>query len=70
MNKIPDICGLVNKTDYDIKISEIDKKYFTTSDYNKFTKNILDAKMKQKRFADKSNIYSIVKNYDLNKKLD
>ena len=37
----------LQKTDYDVKISEIDGKYFTTSVYNKFTSdNILDAKIK------------------------
>ena len=45
-NKIPDVNDLVNKKDDDAKISDIEGKYFTTSDYNKFTSNILDAKIK------------------------
>ena len=45
-NKIPDVNDLVNKKDDDAKISGIEGKYFTTSDYNKFTSNILDAKIK------------------------
>ena len=49
-NKIPNINDLVKKTDYDAKISEMEKKYFTTSDYNKFTSNTLDAKITQKSF--------------------
>ena len=47
-NKIPDFGVLVKKTDYNAKISDIEKKYFTTSDYNKFTSEILDAKIKLK----------------------
>ena len=30
------------------KISEMENKYFTISDYNKFTSNTLDAKIEQK----------------------
>ena len=30
------------------KISKMENNYFTASDYDKFTSNILDAKMKQK----------------------
>ena len=44
-NKIPDFSGLVKKADYDAKISDIGKQYSTTSDYNKFTNNILDVKI-------------------------
>ena len=48
-NKIPNVSNLANKADYNAKISEMEKKkFFTTSDYNKFTSNILDAKMSQK----------------------
>ena len=46
--KILDINDFVKKTVYDTKISDIRKKYFTTSDYNKFMSNILYAKIKQK----------------------
>ena len=34
-NKIPDVSGLVRKTDYDFKISETGNKYLTSSFYNK-----------------------------------
>ena len=47
-NKTPGLGGLVKKTDYDAKISDIKGKYVTTSDYNKFRSDILDAKIKQK----------------------
>ena len=44
-NKIPNASNLVKKkADYDAKISEMEKNYFTTSDYNKFMTNTLDAK--------------------------
>ena len=42
-NKIPSVTDLVKKTDYDAKISEIENKYFSTSDFNEFTNAILDA---------------------------
>ena len=40
--------GLVKKTDYDTKVKDIEGKYFTSADYNKFTNVILDIKIKQK----------------------
>ena len=63
-NKILNVSDLVKKTDYNAKISET-KKYihfttFTTSDYNKYTSNALDANIKQEKFVDGS---------DLNEKL-
>ena len=51
---------LVKKEDYDAKILEMGKKYFTTSDLNKFTSNTLDAKITQKK---------LVNEYDLNEKI-
>ena len=32
-NEISDVTGLVKKTDYNAKISDIEGKYFTTFDY-------------------------------------
>ena len=58
-NKIPGFSGLFKKTDYNAKISDIEKKYFTTSNYNKFTKKPLDAKIKEKGLFDKFNIFMI-----------
>ena len=40
-----------SKTDYDPKMSDIEFKYFTTADYNKFTGQTLDAKIKQKELV-------------------
>ena len=42
-----DLSGLVKKKDYDAKIVDILGKYITTSDYNRFTSDIHDAKTKQ-----------------------
>ena len=44
-NKIPAVSDLIKKTDYETKILEIDGKYITTSDYDKFTSDMLDAKI-------------------------
>ena len=41
-NKIPDVSGLVKKADFNAKMSNINKKYFTSSDYNKLTSGIFD----------------------------
>ena len=46
-NEIPSVSDIVKKTDYDAEIPNIDGKYFTTSDYIKFTNDILDAKIKK-----------------------
>ena len=46
--KIPDVINLVKKTDYDAKISDIESNYFTTSDYNKYTNETIDNKIKEK----------------------
>ena len=57
------------KTDDDARISDIERKYFTTSDYNKFTREIIGAKIKEQGLVDKSNISNLVKNSNLNTKL-
>ena len=66
--KNPVVSDLVKKTDYDAKISEIEGKYFTTLGYNKFTCNIIGAKIKQKELVNIFNIFNLVKNSDLSKK--
>ena len=68
-NKIIDVSGLVKKTDYGAKISDIKGKYFTNPDYNKFMSDILDVETKHKELVDKSNIPNCVKNSHLNSKL-
>ena len=37
-NKNLDVCKSVTKTDYDVKITDTEVKYFTTSAHIKFTK--------------------------------
>ena len=66
-NKIPSVSGLVKKTNYEAKIKEIEGKYCTTADYNKFTSGIVDAKIKQKEVVNKSNIDK--KLININKKI-
>ena len=48
-NKISNVNDPVKKTDYEAKIKDIEGKYFTTTDYNKFTNDILDSKIKNKK---------------------
>ena len=47
-NKILNVRDLIKKADYDVKISEMENKYFTTSYCKNFTGNTLDAKKTQK----------------------
>ena len=60
-NKIPNVSDLDKKVDYDTEISEMGKKYVTTSDYNKFTSNILDAKITHKKLVNKSGLDEKIK---------
>ena len=46
----------IKKTNYDAKISDIEKKYFNTCDYNKFLNNTRDAKIKNKKIVNESEI--------------
>ena len=41
------------KINYDAKISDTEKKYITTSGYNKFTNDILGTKIKHEEIANK-----------------
>ena len=67
-NKIPDVSSLVKKTYYDVNLSDIDSKYITTADYNKFTKNFVDNNIKSKNLVNKSAISGFINNTDLDKK--
>ena len=49
----------LKKTDYEVKISDIEGKNFAIADYNKFTSDILRSKKKQKELVNKSNISNI-----------
>ena len=48
VNKIPNISNLVKKKDHDSKISDIESKYITATDYNKFSKDIVHNSIKNK----------------------
>ena len=63
-NKIPDASKLVKKRDYDTNITDIDGKYFTTIDYNKYINDILESKRKLKNLIDQTDISDIVKGPD------
>ena len=52
-NKIPGVSNIVKKIDFDVKLSDIEPKYFTSKDYNKFASQTLDAKIKKKKLVDK-----------------
>ena len=40
-HKIPNVTNLVKKKDYDANIKDIEKKHFTTVDYDRFTSETL-----------------------------
>ena len=66
-NEIPGDSNLVEKTNYVAKILDIEFKYFTTADYNKFTIQTLDANIKQKELLDKNRFSGFINNDDLDK---
>ena len=59
--KISNVSDLVKKADYDAKISEMENKYFTTSDYNKFMSNAIEAKITQKKLVNESYLNEKIK---------
>ena len=61
---------LSKKFDYDEKILGIEGKYFTTSDNNDFTNNMLNAKIKVKELVNKSDISEFKKNTYLNENIE
>ena len=50
-NRILDASGFVKKNIYDAEISENEKKYFISSDYNQFTVDILDAEIEKEKIS-------------------
>ena len=50
-NKIPNVSSLIKKSDYDAEVKDIKNKYFTTSDYTKFTNNVFNAKITEKNVS-------------------
>ena len=66
--KIKYLSNLVKKTYYDAKISNIESKFITTADYNKFTKDIVDNNIKIKNIVDKSDIAGFINNTSFDEK--
>ena len=60
-NKVPNVNDLINKRDYDAEIKNIENKYFTTRDYNKFTNNKLDTKITAKQLVNESGLNEKIK---------
>ena len=60
-NKIPSVSSLVKKTDYDTKISELEKKltdhnhdkYITTPEFNTLAANVFNARLAQAKLITK-----------------
>ena len=50
-NKMSNVSTLFKKADDNTKISDIWKKYFPTFDYNKFTNEIVEGKMKNEKIT-------------------
>ena len=65
-SKIPNVSNLVKKTDYDLKISDIESKYITTAD--KVTKDIVANRIKSEELVNKSVIARFINSADLDKK--
>ena len=77
-NKTPNVSNLVEKADYNTKISEIENKitdhdhsnkYITTPEFNKLTAENFAARLKQTNLASKSDIVNFVKKTDFDNEL-
>ena len=78
-NKIPSVSNLVNKTDYNTKVTEIENKvnnhnhdkYIDTSEFNKLTADVFNARLAQANLITKtefdSKLSSLNKNITANK---
>ena len=53
-NKIPSVTNLVKKTDYNTKVSEIEKKNITTPEFNKLTLENFAERLKQANLVTKT----------------
>ena len=59
-NKIPNVSNLLQKIDYYAGISNIENKYITTADYNKFTKYIVAERIKKEKFLKKTVVVLLI----------
>ena len=74
-NKIPNVSNLVEKTDYDTKVTEIEKKprnhnhdkYIDTSEFNKHAADVFNARVAQANVITKTDFDSKLSN--LNRKI-
>ena len=68
-NKIPDVSGLVKKTDYDTKISEIENKvndhnhdkYITTPEFNTLAAKVFNGRLAQADLVTKTDYDATLK---------
>ena len=72
-NKIPNVCNVIKKTEYNTKISEIENKItadndkcITTQELNKLTAKNFPVRLTKANLASKSDITNFVKKADLN----
>ena len=54
------------KTGHDAKVKDIQGKYFTKSDYNTFSSDILNVKDENNKLVNKSDISGLINDSDLN----
>ena len=69
-NKVPNVIDSVKKADYDAKKQKLKKIILiTTSDYNEFTNNILDIKIKEEKLVNDFDIAVFLKKTGFDDKL-
>ena len=74
---MPSVTNLVEKSNYNTKINEIEKKitdhnhdkYITTPEFNKLASEKYSARLKEVNLASKSDIVDLLKKTDFNNKL-
>ena len=68
-NEMPNVSYLVKKNRLWCKNKTFEGKYFTTSNYDKFTNVILDAKTENERLVNKCDIFEFINGSDLDDKI-
>ena len=64
---MPNVSDLVKKANYDAEIKDFKNRYFNTSDYDKFTNNILDAKIIRKKLVKRNVFITLVTKEEIKK---
>lgn len=67
---ISEVSNLYKKTNYHAKTSDTESKFYAPSDFDKFTNEINDNMIKQKRVIKKSNKSRFINNLDIDKKIE